>query len=135
MEHLEHPALRVENIDPKLQARYRSGVGMLLFMIKYSRPDLAKVVRELSKCMDGASGTAYKEMSRVMKFVLDTKQYCLKMQAKDEGKEWVIVSYCDGDWAGDAETRICVLGFIIYILDVPICWRSKGQKCVKLSSS
>ena len=27
---------------------------MLLYLIKYSRPDLANVVRELSKCMDGA---------------------------------------------------------------------------------
>ena len=129
------PSDDIERIDPELQARYRSGVGMLLFLIKYSRPDLANVVRELSKCMDGASHAAYKEMLRVMKFVLDTKQYCLKIQPKDEGKEWDLVSYCDSDWAGDAETRISVTGFIIYLLGVPICWRSKGQKGVTLSSS
>ena len=85
--------------------------------------------------MDGASHAAYKEMLRVMKFVLDTKQYCLKIQPKDEGKEWDLVSYCDSDWDGDAETRISVTGFIIYLLGVPICWRSKGQKGVTLSSS
>ena len=85
--------------------------------------------------MDGASHAAYKEMLRVMKFVLDTKQYCLQMQPKDEGKEWDLASYCDNDWAGDAETRIIVTGFIIYLLGVPICWRSKGQKGVTLSSS
>jgi hypothetical protein len=28
-----------------------------------------------------------------------------------------------------------VTGFIIYLLSVPICWRSKGQKGVTLSSS
>ena len=125
----------VEKIDSKLQARYRSGVGMLLFLIKYSRPDLANVVRELSKCMDGASHAAYKEMLRVMKFVLDTKEYCLKLQPINETKNWNLVSYCDSDWAGDAETRISVTGFIIYLLGVPICWRSKGQKSVTLSSS
>ena len=70
-----------------------------------------------------------------MKFVLDIKQYCLKIQPKDEGKEWDLVSYCDSDWAGDAETRISVTGFIIYLLGVPIYWRSKGQKGVTLSSS
>jgi hypothetical protein len=52
----------VDKIDPDLQARYRSGVGMLLFLIKYLRPDLANVVRELSKCMDAASHADYKEM-------------------------------------------------------------------------
>jgi hypothetical protein len=28
-----------------------------------------------------------------------------------------------------------VTGFIIYLLGAPICWRSKGQKCVTLPSS
>jgi hypothetical protein len=46
-----------------------------------------------------------------------------------------LVSYCNRNWAGDAETRISVTGFIIYFLRVPICWRSKGQKGVTLSSS
>jgi hypothetical protein len=49
-------------------------VGMLLYLIKYSRPDIANVVRELSKCMDEANLAAYKEMLRVIKFVLDTKE-------------------------------------------------------------
>jgi hypothetical protein len=141
MEHLERclkivrPSDDIERIDPEFQARYGSGVGMLLFFIKDSRPDLANVMQELSKCMDGTSHAVYKEMSRVMKFVLDTKQYCLKMQPKDEGKEWDLVSYCNSDWAGDAGTRMNVMGFIIYLLVVPICWRSKGQKGVTLSSS
>jgi Reverse transcriptase (RNA-dependent DNA polymerase) len=129
------PSENVDKIDPDLQARYRSGVGMLLFLIKNSRPDLANVLREFSKCMDAASHAAYKEMLRVMKFVVDTKQYCLKMQLVDDRKDWDLVSYCDSDWAGDAETRISVTGFIIYLLGVPICWRSKGQKGVTLSSS
>jgi hypothetical protein len=46
---------------------------MLFYLIKYSRQDLANVVRELSKCMDGASLAAYKEMQRVIEFVLDTQ--------------------------------------------------------------
>jgi hypothetical protein len=44
-----------ELIDNTLQKRFRSGVGMLLYLKKYSRPDLCNVVRELSKCIDGAS--------------------------------------------------------------------------------
>jgi hypothetical protein len=77
---------------------------------------LANVVRELSKCMDAASHAAYKEMLRVMKCVVDTKQYCLKMRSIEEGKDWDLVSYCESDWAGDAKTRISITGFIIYVL-------------------
>jgi hypothetical protein len=45
------------------------------------------------------------------------------------------VSYSDSDWAGNSKNRISVTGFIIYLLGAPICWRSKGQKSLTLSSS
>jgi hypothetical protein len=73
------PTNETEKIDGNLQSKYRSGVEMLLYLIKYSRTDLANVVRELSKCMDGANLATYEEMLRVVKFVLDTKDYCLKL--------------------------------------------------------
>jgi hypothetical protein len=57
------------------------------------------------------------------------------MRPIGEGKDWDLVSYCNSNWAGDTETTISVTGFIIYLLGVPICWRSKGQKGVTLSSS
>jgi glutamine synthetase adenylyltransferase len=94
----------VETIDMERQLRYRSGVRMLLYLIKYSRPDIANVVRELSKCMDGANLAAYKEMLRVIKFILDTKEYCLKLASVMETEEWDIVSFGDSNWAGDPET-------------------------------
>jgi hypothetical protein len=53
----------------------------------------------------------------------------------DKGKNWDLVPYCDSDWTGGAETRISVTGFSIYLLEILICWRSKGQKGVTLSSS
>jgi hypothetical protein len=108
---------------------------MLLYLIKYSRPDLANVVGELSKCIDGANLAAYKEMQRVIKLVLDTKLHCLKLQPRHESDKWDLVLYCDSDWTGDTESRISVTGFTMYLLGVPICWRSKAQKGVSLSSS
>ena len=124
-----------ELIEPELQKRYQSGVGMLLYLIKYSRPDISNVVRELSKCMDGATMGSYLELLRVVKFVLDTKNFCLKIHPKFDSKNWNLKVFCDSDWAGDPETRISVTGFIVYLMNVPICWRSKAQKGVTLSSS
>ena len=42
--------------------RYRSGVGMLLFLVKHSRPDIANPTRELSKCLTKATRDHYKEL-------------------------------------------------------------------------
>jgi hypothetical protein len=43
--------------------------------------------------------------------------------------------FCDSDWAGDSETRISVAGFILYLMNVTVCWRYKAQKGVTLLSS
>ena len=71
---------------------------------------------------------SYLEMLRVVKFVLDTKACCLKIHPKIEKKNWSLKVFCDSDWAGDPETRISVTGFIVYLLNVPVCWCSKAQK-------
>jgi hypothetical protein len=41
----------------------------------------------------------------------------------------------DINWAGDPERRVSITGFIIYLLNVPIFWRSKSQKGVTLLST
>ena len=124
-------------VDADKQKIYRSGVGMLLYLVKHSRPDISNAVRELSKALDGTSAAAYKELMRVLKYVMDTKHLSLKMEPKmdKEGTGWSIVAFSDSDYAGDSETRISVAGFILYLLGVPISWKSKGQKGVTLSSS
>ena len=117
-------------------ALYRSGVGMLLYLVKHTRPDISNAVRELSKALDSPSPAAYKEMLRVIKYVLDTRNLALKVAPTDVGtNEWKIIAFSDSDFGGDKETRISIAGFILYLMDVPISWRSKGQKSVTLSSS
>jgi hypothetical protein len=54
-----------------------------------SRPDIANVVCELSKCMEGPFLASYKEMLRVIKSVLDTKEYCLKLAPELEMKNGI----------------------------------------------
>ena len=117
--------------------RYRTGLGMLLYMIKHSRPDMANSVRELTKCVDGSTPAAYKEMLRNIKFLLDTEGKGLKIEALDldELAEWVLILYSDSDWAGDKDTRKSVTGYMLFLNGVLICWRSRGQKAVALSSS
>lgn len=124
-----------EKISKDMQKMYQSGVGMLLYLVKHTRPDIANPVRELSKSMDGANMAAYKELLRVIKFVLDTKQYGLKVKPKGNIDNWDMKMYCDSDYAGDKESRISITGFILYLMDVPISWKSKSQKNVTLSSS
>ena len=60
---------------------------MLLYLVKYSRPDIANPVRELSKVLDGSTDASFKEMLRVIKYVLDTKNMGLKIELTQPRKE------------------------------------------------
>jgi len=132
----------IRNTDPnlalskELHKDYRSGVGMLLYLVKYSRPDIANSVRELSKVLDSATVDAYGELLRVVKFVLDTHDLGLQMNpTKGCDLPWVLVLYCDSDYAGDPDTRRSVSGYILFVKGVPVAWRSKAQRSITLSSS
>ena len=122
-----------ELLSSEEQTEYRSGVGMLLFLVKHSRPDIANATRELSKHMGGANRRSRKELFRVIKYVIDTRDLGLKIEPKLEAT-WDLTMYTDADWAGDKDNRISIGGFVLFLCGVPIMWRSKAQKSVTLSS-
>ena len=76
-----------EKIDDDTQQRFQSGVGMLLWLAKHSRPDISNAVREVSKVMNGAMRAHYKYMLRIIKYVSDTKDKKLRLQPIDKDKE------------------------------------------------
>ena len=132
------PKDETEMVKKEMRTLYRSGVGMLLFLVKHTRPDLSNPTRELSKNMDGATPAAMKELLRVIKFAIDTKDYGLKIEPNCEIEKelvWNIELFTDSDYAGDRETRVSVSGFILYVMGVAVMWRSRGQRSVTLSSS
>ena len=130
---------RLENEEDKVNAQdhetYRSGVGTLLYLTKHSRPDISNPVRELSKTMDAPAPAHLKEMYKLIKFVLSTKDYGLEFKLIKSMRKWVLKALSDSDFASDKETRISIFGYVICFCGIPIAWRSKGMKSVVLSTT
>ena len=109
---------------------------MLFWLVKYSQPDNANPVRELSKCLDGAMSVSYNGMLRVIKYVLDTKEYGLRVHpTKATDEMWELICFCDSDYATDLDPRKSVTGYVLCVKGVPVCWKSKAQRSVTLSST
>jgi hypothetical protein len=87
--------------------------------------------------MDHASQADLHEMFRVMTFVLQTKTFALKLSPSIISAiiDWTITLYSDSDWASDKDNRRSISGFVIFVLNCPILWRSKQQHSVALSST
>ena len=120
-------------LSPTQQTRYRSGIGIALYLSRFSRPDICNATRELSKGMIKANEAHYKQLLRLIKYIIDTKQLMLKIELK-EG-DWNMTGFCDSDFAGDNDTRKSISGYIIYLNGMIVSYRSKGQNIVTLSST
>jgi len=111
---------------------------MLLFLTKFSRPDIANTVRELSKMNDRTGMAHVKELLRVIKFVVDTRYWCLRYRINMSDRKtmtWKLKAYSDSDFAGDKDTRLSVCGFGIYLFDCLISWKSRAMRTHALSST
>ena len=106
------------------QKLYRSGVGMLLYLLKHSRSDLLNPIRELSKVMDLGGLVHMKELMRIVKYVIETKEKGLKM-VPNNNKMWELMALSDSDFAADKFKRVRVTGYVIYFMGIP--WRGEEE--------
>jgi hypothetical protein len=103
--------------DPRVidkeQSTFRSVVASLLHLMKHSQPNISNAVRELSKCMDGA--TCGVQGMRVIKFVINTNDYGLRISPSvPKMKKWKLEAYTNSYWAGDKGDRIASLAIRFY---------------------
>ena len=96
-------------VDIDKHAMYQIGVGVLLYLLKHTCPDIANDARELSKSLDCLCTAAYKEMLHVIKFVLDTRNLAIKFDPTELiNYGWIVLAYSDSNVGGDKETRISI---------------------------
>ena len=123
-------ARRLENLEDKVRPEehetYRSGVGTLLYLTKYSRPDICNPVRELSKTMDAPAPVHLKDMYKVIRYVLSTKEYGLMFELRKDMKKWALNALSDSDFATDKETRIMYLDTLSTFVDFQLPGEAKG---------
>jgi hypothetical protein len=120
------------------QREFRSGVGKLLHLAKWSRPEIKNSVRELSRGMTQATEEAYLAMQRVMAYCVDTPKRGLLLAPKgtwngDNSDELVVKGMSDTTYASDYDTRRSVMGRMTFLNEAPVIIRSKMQQYVDLS--
>jgi hypothetical protein len=71
------------------QAKYRSGVGKLLHMMRWSRPDILNATREVSRFLGVANPAHMKALNRILKYCADTPDRGLMLNPKGkwDGKD------------------------------------------------
>lgn len=72
-------------------------------------------------------------IKRVIKYIKGTINHGILFQR--EYKPRILEAYCDADYANDITTRKSVSGMVFKYSGGAICWESRRQQCVSLSTT
>ena len=109
-----------EAIDGAVQSMYGSGVGKLIHMMKWSRPDVLNAVRDLTRHLSKATLCHVKAMKRVMMYLtaMADQGLMLEPNTKWDGSkefEFEVTRHLDLDFAKDPATRKSVSGWAVFL--------------------
>jgi hypothetical protein len=129
---------------------YASLIGALMYAAIGTRPDIAFAVGALSRFLGNPGRRHWNEAKRVLAYLKGTSNYVIRYSSNTLPTGEVIgysrgvgmkptggsiEGFCDSDWAGCVDTRRSTSGFVWMMNGGAVCWRSKLQTIVALSST
>ena len=118
---------------------YRKGVGKLLHMTRWSRPEVQNAVRELARHGSAPCEAHVKAMHRAMEHCMATPErgWMLKPERKWDGKDksfkFRVHGMADSDYAKCPVTRRSVSGYAAFLEGAAVSVKSAMQRVVALS--
>jgi Reverse transcriptase (RNA-dependent DNA polymerase) len=126
------PQLNEGKVSPELLRNYQSIIGLLLYLMIDTRPDIAFVVTKLAQFSANPSQEHFERAKYICRYLVGTKNYFLVFKhAPGKG----LVTYTDLDWASNPSTRRSVTGYFFKLAGGPITWQSRAQTTVAHSST
>ncbi|KAL6335996.1 hypothetical protein AAG906_003623 [Vitis piasezkii] len=110
---------------------YRRLVGRLIYLA-VTRPDLAYSVHILSQFMHEPRIEHWEAALRVVRYLKGTPGQGILLRADSDLS---LQGWCDSDWAACPVTRRSLSGWLVFLGQSPISWKTKKQHTVSRSSA
>ncbi|GFY22341.1 retrovirus-related Pol polyprotein from transposon TNT 1-94 [Trichonephila clavipes] len=114
-----------------LTVPYRNLIGSLSFIAIRTRPDIMYAVNVLSQFQANPGIKHCNCLLRLLGYLKYTQEYKLELS---KVKSLKLRCYSDSDFATNRDDRVLMGGFITFIDETPISWRTFKQKSVSLST-
>ena len=117
--------------SPDFVTRYRFLVGTLLYISRYTRPDISYAVNVCTRFQQNPAAHHMELVERIALYLRTTSDYRLILNGNETLK---LKAFSDADWAGCKVTSASTSGYIILLGNSPISWSSSRQDCISLST-
>ena len=111
---------------PELVKPYQQRVGSLMYACTGTRPDLAYAVHQHCRCLSRPTPELMAELDYVLSYLHEHPDVGIRFTPEDG----TLRGTADASW----EVRASTSGWVIYWHGAPLCWGSRKQKSVALSS-
>ncbi|GJR19903.1 zinc finger, CCHC-type containing protein [Tanacetum coccineum] len=108
------------------QLKYSRVIGCLMYAITYTRPNIAFVVRNLSRYTSNPGTQHWQAIQRVLKYLKKTMDYSLIYT----GYPSVLEGYTDASWISNTKDNSSTSGWVFLLGGCAISWASKKQTCI-----
>ena len=113
---------------------FRELVGSLMWLSISTRPDIANAVRAVARYCTAPKAIHWKAALGILEYINGTSEYGITFQRGTLSGISLEV-FADADYASKATERRSVSGGVIMCGGASVCWFSRTQKCVTLSTT
>jgi hypothetical protein len=117
-----------EEIEYMSRVPYSLAVGILMYAMVCTRPDIAHAVGVVRRYMNNTGKEHWEAVKWILKYLRGNANHALCFG----GSETVLQGYVDSDMAGEKDSR-STIGYVFTIGGTTISWISKLRKVVALS--
>jgi hypothetical protein len=118
---------------------FRPILGTLVWGSSGTRPDLSYACCALGHVQSNPAPEHWEILIGVLRYIKGTLDYGIRYTPPTDssipGASLKPVGFVDSDWAGCVDTRHSTSGYVFFMGDAPVCWSSKRQAVVALSST
>lgn len=124
-----------EEAQEMVDIPYMSAVGSLLYLATMSRPDIAFAASALARFNSNPGMIHWKAVKHLLRYVKGTMDMKLVYGPDPAIGDEIFVTYSDADYGGDKGTGRSTSGYLVKIGLGAVCWSSKAQQMVVLSTT
>ena len=110
---------------------FQAIIGCLLYIVLGTRPNITYSVIKLARYALNPSKDHFIASKRILRYLKATIEYSITYTNSTP----FISGFCDSDYVGDIYTAKSTTGYIFYLGEGPISWKSKLQPIVAQSTT
>ncbi|KAA0055836.1 ty1-copia retrotransposon protein [Cucumis melo var. makuwa] len=116
--------------DSVSQPEYANIIGSVMYLMNYTRPDIAYAVSRLSRYTHNPNRYHWDALRHLLRYLKGTIDYCLHFKKFPA----VLEGYCDANWVTDNDEVNSTSGYVFLLGGGAISWKSTKQTCIARST-